>query len=84
MSDETDEDAHEESHESFEELDVQMVNRHRRIAVLTCDCQVPVTHWFGHEGKDCEPNDACFCVCGDEAHGWFSLDLSSFDYVTVH
>jgi hypothetical protein len=64
--------------------DVVMVNRKQRIAVTTCNCHVPVTHWFDGRGEDCDPVDALYCVCGDEHHGWFMLDLVEFDYVTVH
>lgn len=77
--DQVDEDAH-----LTDDLDVQMINRTRNTAILTCNCHVPVTHWFGTNGLDCGPFEAVTCVCGDEAHGWFTLDLVEFDYVTVH
>lgn len=67
-----------------DDLDVLMINRIDKTAILTCNCQVPVTHWFDWQGFDCEPVDALSCVCGDEQHGWFVLDLSNFDYATVH
>lgn len=67
-----------------DDVDVLAINRTRRIAILNCDCQIPVTEWFDAEGKDCDPEDAIVCVCGDDAHGWFTVDLEEFKTVTVH
>ena len=64
--------------------EVLAINRARRIALLNCDCQVPVTDWFDAKGQDCKPADAIVCVCGDESHGWFTVDLEAFKTVTVH
>lgn len=65
-------------------LDVIAINRTRGFAILNCDCQIPVTDWFGKDGKDCDPEDAIVCVCGDDAHGWFTVNLETFQTVTLH
>ena len=65
-------------------LDVLGIHRSQGIALMNCDCHVPVTEWFDATGQDCEPEDAIVCVCGDEDHGWFTVDLEAFQVVTVH
>jgi hypothetical protein len=67
-----------------DDLDVMAIHYKDAKAVLTCGCHVPVTHWFDWQGFDCEAKDALTCVCGDEEHGWFVLDLGNFDHATVH
>ena len=64
--------------------EVLAINRTREFAILDCDCQVPVTEWYNSDGDDCEPTDAIVCVCGDDAHGWFMVDLQGYTVVTVH
>lgn len=54
-----------------------------KVAVLDCNCIVPVTHWFDWQGFDCEPDDAETCVCGDEDHGWFVVELDQLEPVMV-
>jgi hypothetical protein len=65
-------------------LDVKAINRAQKLAMLDCGCLVPVTGWFSKEGEDCAPDDAIVCVCGDDSHGWFLVDLAAFEIVTVH
>lgn len=66
------------------DIDVYAIHRLAGIAVLSCNCAVPVTHWFDHNGNDCAATEGDICVCGDEEHGWFIVDVSNFSYVTVH
>jgi hypothetical protein len=70
--------------EEAEIPDVHLINRKQCVAVLTNGYVVPVTHWFGTGGEDCEPDQAVVCVAGDETFGWYTVDLVAFDYVTVH
>lgn len=67
-----------------DDLEVEGINRGKRVVVLTCGCFVPVTDWFDKHGEDCAPNDAIVCVAGDDHHGWFTVDLEAFKIVTVH
>ena len=67
-----------------EENDVVGIDRANRRALLDCGCVVPVTHWFGTRGEDCEPARAVVCVCGNADHGWFTVDLQKLEYVSVH
>jgi hypothetical protein len=67
-----------------DDLDIVAINRTKRIAILNCDCQIPVTDWFDKNGKDCSPENAIICVCGDDDHGWFTVDLEALKTVTVH
>lgn len=64
--------------------EVQSVHRVLRQALLTDGRIVPVTHWFGSDGNDCEPHKAVSCVCGTDETGWFALDLSKFAPAKVH
>jgi len=64
--------------------DVMAVHRGQRVALMDCGCQIPVTDWFDATGQDCNPADAIVCVCGDDAHGWFTVDLQALKTVTVH
>lgn len=64
--------------------DVLAINRVQRVALTDCGCQIPVTSWFDATGQDCDPADAIVCVCGDDDHGWFTVDLEAFKTVTVH
>jgi len=64
--------------------DIQFINRLQSFAMLDNMCIVPVTHWFDRRGEDCSPQDAVVCVAGSDEHGWFTVDLLEFSYVTVH
>lgn len=66
------------------ELDVKFVNRTQRIAVLTDNRIVPVTHWFDNRGELCAPVRAVSCVAGSDETKWFCIDLTQFVYATVH
>ena len=66
------------------EADVLMVNREKRIALLTDNRIVPVTHWFGTRGEECIPANAVTCVAGNDDAGWFAIDLQMFGYAKVH
>ena len=64
--------------------DVMAVHRGQRVALMDCGCQIPVTDWYDNKGNDCEPKDAIVCACGDDDHGWFTVDLQALKTVTVH
>lgn len=66
------------------DLDVLFINRGQRIAVLTDNSVIPVTHWFDHMARECDPLLAVSCVAGCDEVGWFSIDLEAFSYATVH
>lgn len=66
------------------ELDVLAVHRKRKVALLSNNDVVPVTHWFDTRGEDCDPMQASVCVCGTEEVGFFVLDLDNFQYKAVH
>lgn len=67
-----------------DEPDVVAIDRSGCKALLTCTCLVPVTHWLDRMGENCLPDEAVVCVCGNDDHGWFVVDLEAFEYVTVH
>jgi hypothetical protein len=69
---------------SDESLEVMAVHRLLRQALLSNEMTVPVTHWFGRDGNDCDPINAVTCVCGMDGVGWFSVDLENFCSATVH
>jgi len=45
------------------------------IALFGDDLILPVTDWFDKDGEDCDPEDACSCVCGCDELGWVAIDL---------
>jgi len=70
--------------ETMGELDVAFINTTERIAVLTDDRAVPITHFFDDSGDECGPMVAVYCVAGQEGIGWFAIDLTCFSYAMVH
>lgn len=58
---------------------VDMINRKRAIALLSDDTVIPITHWFGPDGKASAPDDALTCVAGADGCGWHSIDLAAFE-----
>ena len=66
------------------DLDVQLINRGRRIALLSDGQDVPITNWLNAEGE-CDPDEAMFCVCGPCLGGnWYCVDLQEFDAATIN
>jgi len=65
-------------------LDVVSLNRGQKLAILSNDACVPITNYFDEEGDECDEEDACTCVCGDDSNGWFAVDLSVFTYRRPH
>ena len=66
------------------EVNVTFINRAQNFALLDTGFIVPVIHWFNTDGDDCNSKEAVVCVCGSEQFGWFIIDLTTFDYMTVH
>ena len=64
--------------------EVLLVHKLLRKAYLSDDSSVPVTHWFGRDGNECDPMVAVSCVCGDDVIGWFAIDLEAFGPAQVH
>ncbi|HEY7822215.1 MAG TPA: hypothetical protein VIG24_05260 [Acidimicrobiia bacterium] len=64
--------------------DVQFISHTGKLAVLSDNTTVPVTHWFGYDGVECEPAQAVSCVAGDDEVGWFAIDLVESNYARVH
>lgn len=62
------------------DLEVDLINRKRGIAVLSDGQEVPIVHWVaGDPIFDGDPEFAVSCVCGPDFDGkWYSVDLAAF------
>jgi len=61
-----------------------MADQKAGTVLLSDGTVLPITNYFDEWGEDCEPEDAVTCVAGTDAFGWLSIDLTEFDWPTVH
>ena len=54
------------------------VNRHLGIAMLRHETPLPIINWSDADGAECLPDNAVTCVAGDDAHGWWAIDLTAY------
>ena len=60
------------------------INRDLKCAVVDHERYVWITNWIDADGDECDPEDAVFCIAGDDDVGWWSIDLSAFSRVNVN
>lgn len=64
--------------------EVIAINRSKQLAMLADFVLIPVAHWLDIDGEYCDPDDAVVCVAGNEALGWWVVDLSDFEDKVLH
>lgn len=65
--------------------EVSTIDPRRAEVVLQDGTVLPVTDWFDDDGEECGWESAVSCVAGPLPSGeWLSIDLDSFDFVTIH
>lgn len=59
-------------------MDIQAINLAWRLALLTDDTTVPITHLFDSDGNETDsPSEAIAAVAGSGGL-WFAIDLTLF------
>jgi hypothetical protein len=64
--------------------DVIGVNLDKGNVYLEGGKMVPIVHFFDEMGDDCEPTEAVSIVAGDDAIGWYSMDLNKKSSARMH
>jgi len=57
-------------------MEVELVNLTQNYVMFTNGVSVPITDYFDSDGDECEPDRATVCVAGDDAVGWFSIEIA--------
>ncbi len=65
-------------------FDVLAVSRAHGVVIADDGQAYPVTNWFDEDGEECEPGEALACVSQGPEGGFFAIDLTQFEELTVH
>lgn len=57
------------------EVRISAVLTHSRLVILDGDRVLPITNFFDEEGDECDLEDACMAVAGEDGFGWITFDL---------
>lgn len=61
-------------------IDVSMLSRSLRLAIMDNGESIPVVQWVDGDGEDCGPDDGVVCVAGPDAAGkWHTIDLTQLE-----
>lgn len=56
---------------------VELLNLTQNYAVFAGGLTLPITDYFDAAGDNCEAIEAIVCIAGDDAHGWYTIEIGA-------